>query len=101
MRRVTTNDFEQGRLGGIFSPALKDEIVKGFISISVASFLSIPQMSLSENLDSKIESRQEEVFLRFMDDLQLYASHERSVKFYSDRLCISPKAFYNEHIPLP
>ena len=24
----------------------------------------------------------------------------RSVKFYSDRLCISPKAFYNEHIPL-
>jgi hypothetical protein len=80
-------------LGGIFSPALKDEIVKGFISISVASFLSIPQMSLSENLDSKIESRQEEVFLRFMDDLQLYASHERSVKFYSDRLCISPKYF--------
>lgn len=27
--------------------------------------------------------------------------HELSVKFYSDRLCISPKAFYNEHIPLP
>lgn len=75
------------------SPALKNEIVKGFISISVASFLSIPQMSLSGNLDSQIESRQEEVFLRFMDDLQLYASHERSVKFYSDRLCISPKYF--------
>lgn len=75
------------------SPALKDEVVKGFISISVASFLSIPQMSLDGDVDAKPESRQEEVFLRFMDDLQLYANRERSVKFYSDRLGLSPKYF--------
>lgn len=38
-------------------------------------------------------SRQEEVFLRFKDDLQLYANRERTVQFYADRLCISPKHF--------
>lgn len=72
---------------------LKGEIIKGLISISIASFLSFSQSSLDGAFNSRSESRQEEVFLRFMDDLQLYASRERSVKFYSDRLCISPKYF--------
>lgn len=73
--------------------ALKDEIVRGFISISVASFLSIPQMAGAGMLHSEHLSRQEEVFLRFKDDLQLYADRERTVQFYADRLCISPKHF--------
>lgn len=73
--------------------ALKGEIIKGFISISVASFLSFSQMSLEDDFRSKSESRQEEVYLRFLDDLQIYANRERSVKFYADRLCISPKYF--------
>ena len=75
------------------SSTLQEEIIKGFISISVASFFSILQTSFNEKLESKTESRKEEVFLHFMDDLQLHANHERSVKFYSDRLCISPKHF--------
>lgn len=75
------------------SVTLRNEIVKGFISISVASFLSIPQIQLNENIDSRQVTRYEEVFLHFMDDLQLFANKERSVKFYSDRLCISPKYF--------
>lgn len=74
-------------------PALKDDIAKGFISMSVASFLSIPQMQMDNTLTIKPESRSEEVFLHFMDDLQLYATRERSVQFYADRLCISPKHF--------
>ena len=73
--------------------AMKDEIVKGFLSISVASFLSSPQMSLHESQTKESESRKEEIFLRFMDDLQLYGGRERSVQFYSDRLCISAKHF--------
>lgn len=75
------------------SPALRDEVVRGFIAISLLSFLSIPQMDMSGEQVHKHESRQEEVYLRFLDDLQLYASRERSVKFYADRLCISPKYF--------
>lgn len=75
------------------APTLKEDIVKGFISMSVASFLSIPQMQMDEEHTAKPESRGEEVFLRFKDDLQLYAARERSVQFYADRLCISPKYF--------
>lgn len=75
------------------APALKEEIVKGFISISVASFLSIPQMANADMHPTDHLSRQEEVFLRFKDDLQLYANRERTVQFYADRLCISPKHF--------
>lgn len=71
----------------------KDDIVKGFISISVASFLSIPQITGNCLQPSGLLSRQEEVFLRFKDDLQLYADRERTVQFYADRLCISPKHF--------
>ena len=72
---------------------LRDEIVRGFLSISVVSFLSNPQMSIGEKPTPKAESRNEEAFLRFMDELQLYASRERSVQFYADRLCISAKHF--------
>lgn len=71
--------------------ALRDEVVRGFLSVSVASFLSHPQMSVRHV--SKTESRADEVFLRFLDDLQLYATSERTVQFYSDKQCISAKHF--------
>ena len=71
--------------------ALRDEIVRGFLSISVASFLSHPQMSMSTV--TKAESRSSEVFLHFLDDLQLYAVRERSVQFYADKQYISAKHF--------
>ena len=71
--------------------AWRDEVVRGFLSVSVASFLSHPQMSMRQV--SKSESRAEEVFLRFLDDLQLHATRERSVQFYSDKQCISAKHF--------
>ena len=71
--------------------ALRDEIVRGFLSVSVASFLSHPQMSMRHVSNS--ESRADEVFLHFLDDLQLYATRERTVQFYSDKQCISAKHF--------
>lgn len=70
---------------------LRDEIVRGFLSLSVASFLSHPQMSMRHVSNS--ESRADEVFLHFLDDLQLYATRERTVQFYSDKQCISAKHF--------
>lgn len=70
---------------------LRDEIVRGFLSLSVASFLSHPQMSMRHVSNS--ESREDEVFLHFLDDLQLYATRERTVQFYSDKQCISAKHF--------
>ena len=73
------------------SDALRDEVVRGFLSVSVASFLSHPQMPMRHVSSS--ESRADEVFLRFLDDLQLYATRERTVQFYSDKQCISAKHF--------
>ncbi len=35
--------------------------------------------------------RQEEVVQKFLDDLQTYFKTERSIEFYADRLCITPK----------
>lgn len=74
-------------------PDLKEEIVKGFISLSVASFLSVLQTKTDGLQPAKPRSRQDEVFLKFKDDLQLYAGRERSVQFYADRQCISAKHF--------
>ena len=73
------------------SDALRDEVVRGFLSVSVASFLSHPQMPMRHVSSS--ESRADEVFLRFLDDLQLFATRERTVQFYSDKQCISAKHF--------
>jgi len=70
---------------------MKDEIVRGFLSISIALFLSGSSIiNIQEPINN---SRKEEIFLRFMDDLQLYASKERAVQFYADRACISAKHF--------
>ena len=71
----------------------KEEIVKGFISLSVASFLSILQLNEEYGGGNSPRSRQDEVFVKFRDDLQQFAGRERSVQFYADRLCISPKHF--------
>lgn len=71
---------------------LRDEMVRGFLSVSVASFLSQTQMSINVPA-SLAASRGDEVFLRFMDDLQLYAGRERTVQFYADRQFISAKHF--------
>ena len=37
------------------------------------------------------KTRQEELFGNFMRQLALHYTHERSVSFYADRLCVSPK----------
>jgi len=71
----------------------RDEIVKAFLSISSASMMSQYHAMLSDRIHSKQSSRNEEVFLCFMDDLQKFASSERTVQFYADRLCISAKHF--------
>ena len=46
------------------------------------------------NNDVSFESKREhELYIQFMDDLQLFAGKERTVSFYADRCCVSPKYF--------
>ena len=71
----------------------RSEVVKGYLYVSVASFLSkLGGISRQEKVlyDG---SRENELYLQFMDDLQVYGSKERMVSFYADRCCVSPKYF--------
>ena len=71
----------------------RSEVVKGYLYVSVASFLSkLGGISRQEKVlyDG---SREDELYLQFMDDLQVFGSRERMVSFYADRCCVSPKYF--------
>ena len=71
----------------------RSEVVKGYLYVSVASFLSkLGGISRQEKVIYD-GSRENELYLQFMDDLQVYGSKERMVSFYADRCCVSPKYF--------
>ena len=42
-------------------------------------------------LETKTESRQEKLFNRFLELAQKYYKEERSVTFYADKMCLTPK----------
>ena len=73
--------------------AYRSEVVKGYLFVSAASFLS--KLGEGGGQDDVLYegSRENELYLQFMDDLQVYGSKERMVSFYADRCCVSPKYF--------
>lgn len=73
--------------------AYRSEVVKGYLFVSTASFLS--KLGEGGGQDDVLYegSRENELYLQFMDDLQVYGSKERMVSFYADRCCVSPKYF--------
>jgi len=77
-------------LYGIINDPYKGALMEHFLDMSSSIFLSLLD---SAGKETQIRSREQEIFLQFMDDLQLYATQERSVSFYADRCCVSPKHF--------
>ena len=73
--------------------AYRSEVVKGYLYVSVASFLSKLGEGGGQEDVLYEGSRENELYLQFMDDLQVYGSKERMVSFYADRCCVSPKYF--------
>ncbi|MBO7571634.1 MAG: AraC family transcriptional regulator [Bacteroidales bacterium] len=74
-------------------PAYRGDVVRGYLLIATGAFLSLmKKMSLCGN-EGFENRREQELYLQFMDDLQLYAGRERTVSFYADRCCVSPKYF--------
>lgn len=65
-------------------------LMEHFLGMSSSIFLSLLDAAGKE---TQIRSREHEIYLHFMDDLQIYATQERSVSFYADRCCVSPKHF--------
>ena len=71
----------------------RSEVVKGYLYVSVATFLSkLGGINMQEKVLYE-GSRENELYLQFMDDLQVFGSKERTVSFYADRCCVSPKYF--------
>lgn len=73
--------------------AYRSEVVKGYLFVSTASFLSKLGEGGCQDDVLYEGSRENELYLQFMDDLQVYGSKERMVSFYADRCCVSPKYF--------
>ena len=73
--------------------AYRSEVVKGYLFVSAASFLSKLGEGGGQEDVLYEGSRENELYLQFMDDLQVYGSKERMVSFYADRCCVSPKYF--------
>ena len=74
-------------------PAYRGDIVKGYLLVATGTFLNLMK---NKSLDSDIDfdsRREQKLYIQFMDDLQLYACKERTVSFYADRCCVSPKYF--------
>lgn len=74
------------------SPAHQDDVIQGFLVAASALFLSLLERQGAASAPAP-GSRQEEIYLQFMDDLQLYAGRERQVSFYADLCCVSAKHF--------
>ena len=71
----------------------RSEVVKGYLYVSVATFLSkLGGITMQEKVLYE-GSRENELYLQFMDDLQMFGNKERTVSFYADHCCVSPKYF--------
>lgn len=69
----------------------KKEVIQRYCEIWV-----LKNISLNDNFDEKPElnkplNRKEEIFHDFLTLLEKYYTHERSISFYADRMCLTPK----------
>lgn len=66
------------------------QIVQSYIKIMYYHITPI-LIKESEMQSKSPHTRQEEIFERFVSEVEKHYKHERSIKFYADLLCISPK----------
>lgn len=71
-------------------PHHRDDIVKGLLQISTASFSTDMSSTISERQPS---NRAEELYFEFMNDLQKYCTSQRKVGFYAEQCCVCTKYF--------
>ena len=75
--------------------ALQEEIVRGYLQALVLNVYSQYLMSHYNDEDrgpaQKQGTRQQELFNGFMELLQKHSTPERNIKFYADKLCVTPR----------
>lgn len=68
----------------------KLNILKAYMSILY--FIIIPVINRKqEDIVPRSFSRQEEIFIRFLSEVEANYKSERSIKFYAGKLCLTPK----------
>lgn len=68
----------------------KHEILKGYLQVLYGEICQL-MAPLVEAQDARQSSRKKRIFDRFLEELRQHYVSERSVQFYADRLCLTPK----------
>ncbi len=69
----------------------KKEVIQRYCEISVLKTLSLKESAIEKKEISKPLNRKEEIFHDFLTLLEKYYTQERSISFYADRMCLTPK----------
>lgn len=68
----------------------KSEVIKSYMQIFSLDMCNLMSTYI-EKQDSGVDTRQKQLFYKFMNIVHQYYSSERSVSFYADKMCLSPK----------
>lgn len=68
----------------------KHHILKGYLQVLYGDICQLMAPRVEE-LDHRQGSRKKQIFDRFLEELRQHYATERSVGFYADRLCLTPK----------
>ena len=68
----------------------KHDILKGYLQVLYGEICQL-MAPLVEAQDARQSSRKKLIFDRFLDELRQHYASQRSVQFYADRLCLTPK----------
>ena len=68
----------------------KHEILKGYLQVLYCEICQL-MAPYVEREDARLGSRKKQLFDRFIEEVQQHYTSERSIRFYADRLCLTPK----------
>lgn len=68
----------------------KDDILKGYLQVLYSEICQL-MAPYVEQQGTRQGSRKKQIFDRFIAELQQHCTMERSISFYADRLCLTPK----------
>lgn len=68
----------------------KKDILRGYLQVLYGELCQL-MTPFVEAQDAHHGSRKRQIFDRFLEELRQHYASERSVKFYADRLCLTPK----------
>lgn len=69
----------------------KEEVARSYLRIMQCNVFQNFIKETGKQQESKPTSRKEELFMRFLNIVKEHYMNKRSISFYADKLCVSPK----------